>query len=260
MLPTSLDTSFILQNFYSYFSQLMFEKQRALAGALPEIDKPQDKEKDTNDVSLAKHISKELATLLEEQALLVLKEGGEFSALYYRQAQYIMAALGDEIFLNFSWPGQEIWDTTLIEMQVFGTQIAGTKFFEDLDDFLATRDPLKVDIGALYYFALALGFRGKYRGVDDHGIIKSYKDQLFLFVLRRSPQLFSGKRKLFPEAYAYEADQGKLLRLPNPRQWYLFLGLFLGILSVFGSVSWYILSWDFSALLSSIISGGGGPY
>ncbi len=215
MLPTTLDTSFTLQNFFSFFSQIMFEKERALADALPSESEDENVGTEGKVERLARYISGQLSALLEEQALVVLREGGEFSALYFRQAQYIMAALGDEIFLNFSWEGQSVWDTTLIEMQVFGTQIAGTKFFADLDEFLATRDPLKIDIGALYYFALSLGFRGKYRGIEDHGAIKAYKEQLFLFILRRKPQLLQGKESSFLKPTPIPMTKVKFLSYPT---------------------------------------------
>lgn len=253
MLPTDLQQSLCLEKFFSFYTQIVREKERAIAGILPqEIKSNQEGEDET--VTLVRFISQQLSSILEEQALTAIHEGGPFFTAYYEQAQYIMAALADEIFLNLDWKGENIWDQYLIETNLFGTQIAGTKIFEDLDAFLSKRDPLCIDIGAIYYFALALGFQGKYRGINDHGALQNYKNKLFLFIMRRPPELYQGKLFLFPEVYTSIQDSSLAQKLPNPRLWFsLYAGLIISM-GIVGSFVWYYATANVSHIIHNILS------
>lgn len=238
MLPSPLKNSFILKNFNQFFSEVSSQKILAISGISVSASQTEQEYQDILS-SFVGSISKNIVTLLESQELTASHEGGDFLMAYYREALYIMAALADEIFLNFDWIGQNTWDMYLIEQKIFKTQIAGDKFFENLDAYLLNRDPLKIDLGALYYFALALGFQGKYRGIDDKGVLKNYMKSLFLFVVRKEPAFQDPNYLLFPEAYGYTQEEGLIHNLPNPRIWYnAFMALIFGF-GVIGSIVWY---------------------
>ena len=250
MLPSDLKNSFIIKNFILFFNQLIIEKKQA---AEPPSTSFQEETEQKSLYAFVGGISRDLALFLESQEFGVAHEGGEFLSAYYHEALYIMVALADEIFLNFKWVGQNIWDMYLIEQRIFKTQIAGEKFFENLDYYLLTRDPLKVDLGALYYFALALGFQGKYRGMNDNGMLQSYMHQLFLYVMRKEPDFQKSTYLLFPEAYEYTQTQGEIVQLSNPRAWYgAFLGLIFGM-GLVGSGLWYWETWDLNRLTVQIL-------
>ncbi len=253
MLTTNLKNSFILNNFTQFFEQVVCNKTLALSGLSVSVTQS-DKNQQEVLYDFVASLSKNISSLLEAQEFTVSHEGGDFLMAYYQEALYIMAALADEIFLSLNWVGQNVWDMYLIEQNIFKTQIAGDKFFENLNNYLLDRDPLKIDLGALYYFALALGFRGKYRGIDDKGAIKNYMDELFLFVVRKEPDFQAPDYLLFPEAYGYTQEQGIVHNLPNPRVWYgAFMGMVFGM-GLIASVLWYVDTSDIRKITTQILN------
>jgi type VI secretion system protein ImpK len=175
-------------------------------------------------------IRRRLVSLLERQEAYASSYGGIYGAEFYKKAQYVMAALADEIFLDLEWEERGFWLSNLMESEIFGTHFAGQEFFRRLDLLLAERDPVYRGLGEVYLMALSLGFRGKYR-VGDHGAIldrdrlklESYRRQLFHFVFRREPGLDDEARHLFPEAYPDKRREETKRRLHSPRAWIILL-------------------------------------
>ena len=187
----------------------------------------------------AEEIIRVFQNLLEEQAIEVNYEGGSFAAACYKEAQYIMAALVDEIFLGLPWAGRRYWETHLLEERIFGTHVAGENFFNNLEHFLKERDPLKRELGLLYLTALGLGFRGKYRGFDDQGAISYYREQVFMFVYHKRPTLFDEQQLLFPACTLSTLEGGMEQETTDLRTWSL---VFLGVLGTYLLLSfgiWY---------------------
>jgi type VI secretion system protein ImpK len=166
-----------------------------------------------------------LLSLLEAQAERASRSGGAFGFEVYREAQYVMAALADEFFLNHNWQGKASWP--LLETRLFRSSGAGEIFFKKLDLLLLQRDPVYVDLAAVYFFALSLGFQGKYRGSDPTNAIDRYRRQLFAMIFRSNPELLQGNRRLFRQNYAHTLVEGKSNRLPHPRTWFLVLAAIL---------------------------------
>ena len=166
-------------------------------------------------------IWQKLLSLLEAQAERASRSGGAFGFEVYREAQYVMAALADEFFLNENWRGKQTWP--LLENRLFRSTAAGEVFFKKLDLLLLQRDPVYVDLAAVYFFTLSLGFQGKYRGNDPQNQIDHYKRQLFAMIFRMNPELLQGNRHLFRQTYAHTLAEGKAGKLPHPRTWWLVL-------------------------------------
>jgi len=165
-----------------------------------------------------------LLSLFERQEAHAWRYGGTYGAEFYKEAQYVMVALADEIFLNTEWEGRRFWVSNLLETKIFRTHAAGELFFQKLDRLLADRDPVYRDLGAVYLMALSLGFRGKHRGGrDDNERLLGYRRQLFSFVFRREPDLADETRRLFPETYYHTLRDETKRRLPNPRAWVILL-------------------------------------
>lgn len=195
-----------------------------------------------------------LITLLERQALTAQGHGGDLAATIYSQAQYLMAALADEILLNLEWAGRETWKTQLLEAHLFKTHSAGEVIFERLDEMLASPDPIYLEIARLYLTALALGFQGQFRD-SEHGDLKlaSYRQRLLLFIHHQEATLLRGEESLFPDAYTSTLDHGISRELPYLRRWVLFSLVLLG-LWVFASVGvWWELTGDLRPILERII-------
>ena len=174
-------------------------------------------------------IWKQLVSLLENNAT---SYGGVYGA-QYRETQYVMAALADEIFLTIDgWEGHNFWLSNLLESRIFNTHIAGELFFRRLDHLLIERDPVDRPLGAVYLMALSLGFRGKYlarKGLTnamlerDRLELASYRRQLFRWVFRCEPELDEEAHRLFPKAYDDEIRVETKRRLASPRAWIILL-------------------------------------
>lgn len=194
----------------------------------------------------------ELVNLLERQALAARAGGGDLAGELYRQAQFVMAALADEVFLNLDWPGREEWRSNLLEAKFFGSHRAGDLFFARLDDLLARRGAVYTDLAHIYLLALALGFEGKYRGEPGaEAALTAYRQRLFRFVFHRDPQL--AEETIVPQAYAVTLEEGSGRRLPYLKPWVLFG---VAVVVVWVAVSfplWWYLTADVDEILRRIL-------
>lgn len=84
--------------------------------------------------------------------------GMGFTAADIEDTRYAIAAFLDEMVQFSSWSGKQQWAVRPLQVELFGEQLAGIKFFERLREVGGrTRDVLEV-----YYLCLTLGFRGQY--------------------------------------------------------------------------------------------------
>jgi type VI secretion system protein ImpK len=225
MQHEKLMKSLIIKDFRSFYEEIVRLKAKALTGDLLSNGKGDDaSDADVNPSTLCKNIQGHLLAFLKDHRDYIEKQGGEFALKYYQEAQYIMVALADEVFLTLDWIGREEWKNGLLEAQLFHTQIAGEKFFENLDAFLKVRESANSDIGVLYLCALGLGFKGRYQDTDDKGALKQYREQLQARVMEGASFAVKNARTLFPEAYLYTLDTREGLTLPTSRQWVMILG------------------------------------
>jgi len=194
-----------------------------------------------------------LLSLLEQQTHEARRYGGEYGVRYYKDAQYVMAALGDEIFLHLKWEGQESWKLNLLEFRLFGTHTAGDLFFQKLDTLLKERDPSMVEVAAVYLLSLSLGFRGKYRDIDDEGQLDYYRNQLFTFIFKKNPDIDSESKRLFAESYDYTLAKGKGERLPYIRHWIGLIVLLIILYLIVSHVIWVELSGNLMQVVEQIL-------
>lgn len=191
-------------------------------------------------------IHADLSRMLSEQVPESRKYGGEYGVTYYREAQYIMAALADEIFLSIDWSGRERWRSDLLEMKFFGSYTAGDTIFEKVERLLKGRDPADKELAAIYLMAFSLGFRGRYQAMDDGGRIDLHRKQLFHFIANRNPNLHrAGERLLAPAAYEATLTGAEERSLPHPRRW---LWVILLVVVIFLIVSHLIWNYQISDL------------
>ena len=216
--------SLLLSQFSEFYQELARQKAVALAAgrgsSAPGIDdSPND---DDQHIAQNQDIWQRLCSLLETQDQRAARSGGAFGIEVYRDAQYVMAALADEIFLNEVWPGQQNWP--LLETRFFQTFSAGETFFKKLDLLLRQRDPVYADLAAVYLAALSLGFQGKYRGLQadySRQTLDKYRRQLFAMVYRRNPELLGKERNLFAQSYSHTITESSPVKLPRARNWAL---------------------------------------
>ncbi|MBI1954667.1 MAG: DotU family type IV/VI secretion system protein, partial [Proteobacteria bacterium] len=202
----------------------------------------------------ASSIQRKLRLILEEQAMRSLKQVGDFAANHYKEAQYIMVALADEIFINLDWFGKEQWENTLLETQLYHTQIAGEQVFKRLESLLEANDPVRSDVAIIYLMTLGLGFRGKYRGLDDQQKISWYRHQLFQMIERRPSNLFNpGRPYLIKTCYDYTLKEPVGRGLPNIRKWIYVFASVLGLYCFISYIAWYKLIREMGEVVQYIL-------
>ncbi len=274
---TGDDVSFIIRYFEDFSREIIRYKEEVLGEHLPPSNLDQDKKtaginaeelsnvaKDKKSepspppakASLPEEILEGLRNLLKRQAIDAARFGGEFAAKYYNEAEFIMVALADEVFLHNDWKGKGYWQNNILESQIYDSHSAGETFFEKLEEFLKVRDPSRADIAMVYLLALGLGFKGKYRDNDPKDRLAYYRRELFIFVYHRDPTLFQLATQLIPKAYQYTIETGKIFYLYDFRPiMTLFSGLLLFMLLVSYGV-WYSTTHEVSVLVNQILSSG----
>ena len=247
------DETILPQQFYDFYTELLRQKEFIRSeegGSLQEVDQESD---DLQAEELkSSRVQKELISLLEQQAIDSGSRGGEYGVAYYREGQYIMAALADEIFLNMDWEGREEWKANLIETKLFNSHAAGEIFYEKLDNLLKEKDSAFIGVAALFLLALALGFRGKYRDKDDGGLLDQYRHKLYVFIFNRNPDLLESS-KLFPEAYAHTLYEGSGKQFPGLKIWLGLNIIILIILLVISNETWTRYTNEMMALVKKFI-------
>jgi type VI secretion system protein ImpK len=259
MALVQTENSLLLQHFRRFYSEVLHLKLRlershaapaAGSSAVVGIAAPA-----ATTTALAAHANDawcSLVRLLEVQSAESGRVGGAFTYEVYREAQYVMAALADEIFLNANWPGRENWP--LLEHKLFHSHASGEIFFQRIDQLLQDRSRSHSDLAMIYFQAIALGFRGKYRDHDERGELEQYRRRLFMQIYHRAPQDLVHDRTLFPQSYMPTLDEGDGRKLPNPRTWlWALAGVGVLWLAVSG-VLWHHLTADVYTLIHSIQS------
>lgn len=206
---------FLIDAFQQFYGEVIRLKGR-LSGGTWSVEEVAER---TNDITPS-GVWRKLLSILERQALEAGREGGDFGVELYRKAQYAMAALADETFLNLNWVGREAWRQHLLESRLFGSHRAGDELFEKIDELLRDRDSLHLELARVYLMVLALGFQGKYRGkpgADED--VASYRRRLFRFIFSRDPEAVRGNDNLVPQAYAETLDVPRAVQLPYLKPW-----------------------------------------
>jgi type VI secretion system protein ImpK len=179
-----------------------------------------------NQTKLARLVWQNLISLFRRNAVQIMRAAGNPTDNYF-EAQYIMAAFADEIFIHLEWEGRRAWTSNLLETALFQSHVAGETFFDKLDHLLRERDPAKKSLAAVYFAALSLGFRGKYHGLNDHGKLRRYRQELFSFVFRQPPDLMNEAKVAFPDSYVKNLRKEERKKLTNPRVWLVVFALVL---------------------------------
>ena len=226
------DDSFLLAQFREFYREVIRLKQTVQGGTwhAPPAPALEGTARAGEATPVGARIWQRLVSILEAQALTAGRSTGAYGAELYREAQYVMAALADEVFLNTEWEGREAWRSNLVEARLFGSHKAGDELFQRLETLLTRRDPVWAEVAKVYLMALALGFRGRFRGLDDGGQVDAYRRQLFTFVFQRKPDLQTSTRPLFEQAYGHTLTEGRGQRLPTARPWAIVL---VAVIAVF---------------------------
>jgi type VI secretion system protein ImpK len=249
MSRTEESVSLLLMQFRDFYTELINLKRLIRSGtpfaAMGAPDKsPGDR--------AATAVAERLAAVMEHQAMLAGRRGSDYTG-FYLQAEYVMAALADEILLHrIEWIGKDAWNNHLVEYRLFRTRVAGEEFFIRLDRLLQTPDPMYKDLATVYLLAIMLGFRGKYWGQDDRGKIDYYRRQLFTFIFHGQPELKKETKKLFPEAYLHTVEEGAGRKVPQVKIWYFLLAVLMVIYFFISRSIWINSTTELEGITSRI--------
>lgn len=234
---TARSDTFLLTQFRDFYREVLRLRHLAEGGTL-RFHVRSGSDEAPSAASMVNKIWQELAIKIEQQNAVAQRGGaGNFSASTYREALYVMAAIADETFVYLDWDGRDLWREKLLESYHFGTHVAGDEIFAKIDSLLDTREQASVELAAVYFSALSLGFQGKHRGNEEAHFLKEYRDRLYAYIFRRDPQLTADDRLIFPESYEQTITRGMGKRLSNPRQWWL---LSAAVVAVFLLVSYFL--------------------
>lgn len=184
------------------------------------------REPSTEQTKLTLLVWQNLIALFRRNAVQVLRAAGKPTDNYF-EAQYVMAAFADDVFIHLDWEGRRAWMSNLLESTLFQSHVAGEVFFEKLDRLLRDRDPADKSLATVYLTALSLGFRGMYHGLNDHGKLRNYRQELFNFIFRQPADLINDAKVAFPDSYVQNLRKEKRKKLLNPRVWLAVLGFVL---------------------------------
>lgn len=76
-------------------------------------------------------------------------------------SKFAFAALVDEVVLATQPSIRALWEINPLQLELFGEQLAGERFFEYLEKLREQRNP-KVQVLEVFHMCLLLGFQGKY--------------------------------------------------------------------------------------------------
>lgn len=76
-------------------------------------------------------------------------------------AKFGLAAFVDETVLTNNFPLRQEWEKNPLQLEYFGEQLAGEKFFDKLEAML-NQIEITQDAVEVYYVCMLLGFKGKY--------------------------------------------------------------------------------------------------
>jgi type IV / VI secretion system protein, DotU family len=76
-------------------------------------------------------------------------------------SKFALAAFVDETVLTNNFPLKNEWEKNPLQLEYFGEQLAGNKFFDKLEAMLKQIETT-VDAVEVYYMCMLLGFKGRY--------------------------------------------------------------------------------------------------
>lgn len=113
---------------------------------------------------------KEFFETFERSAII-----GGFSKAEIELSKYALVALLDELVTYYYPHANHHWPARSLQLYYYQTNIAGYRFFENLNELLMDKSKNRYVL-EVYYFCLQLQFKGRYQGHDDS--IREYQQQL----------------------------------------------------------------------------------
>lgn len=169
----------------------------------------------------------------------------QFSAEDIQDAKYAYCALIDETIVTQQderfFDLQNSWMISPLQLSLFGSQLAGYRFFEYLEE-IRHKDKQRLAVLEVYHYCLLLGFHGKYR-------IESI-EHLNSLIARNGDQIdyLKGKKVAFSPFSAIPDQIRHIIHRELPFFWILIFLLLFAVISFV--VFKYALSTEQAAVFS----------
>jgi len=99
----------------------------------------------------------------------------KFNHKIVQVSKFALAAFFDEMILTADFPLKIEWEKNPLQLELFGEQLAGNKFFEKLESMLkqieVTQDAVEV-----YYYCMLLGFKGRYAIYEHEKLLATMQE------------------------------------------------------------------------------------
>jgi type VI secretion system protein ImpK len=93
-----------------------------------------------------------------------------FNHKIIRVSKFALASFIDEVVLTNNFPLKEEWEKYALQLEYFGEQLAGNKFFEKLEAMLK-QIKMTGDAVEIYYVCMLLGFKGRYAVYEQEKLV-----------------------------------------------------------------------------------------
>jgi type IV/VI secretion system ImpK/VasF family protein len=170
-------------------------------------------------------VAADLEEIFEEQRRAV-RSDPRLDALY-EKARYPLVVVADEILLHSGWDHSVDWEQRIFEEKYFKTNIGGDQFFSIAKEL----GPDDVELAAILFTGLALGFRGKYRERPEKAV--EVKKRVYRIL---SEYLADVGEKITPEAYHVTAVPARKLSPAVTLARVAIVGA--GILVLYWAITW----------------------
>jgi type VI secretion system protein ImpK len=158
----------------------------------------------------------------------------------FEEAQYVMVAMADEIFLHLSWSGRDAWAARPLEAErPQGSHVAGERIFQRIEDFISGRASASGELLSVYIAALCLGFRGRYRFNLRSTEPEHYRRELVKHLCRVDPAMLVPSPEICPEAHEHTRDKEPRQGLRSMREGVLPLLATAVAMMFVGHIFWY---------------------
>ncbi|MFN8720040.1 MAG: DotU family type IV/VI secretion system protein [Rhodospirillales bacterium] len=195
-----------------------------------------------------------LEEILRSQWELARRRSSDRELAMLREAQYVMSALADDLFLHdVEWKGRAAWSADLLEGRMFGTRVAGEKLFENATRIAQARDRSETGLAPVYLLALGLGFKGRYRRPDGHGPLEAHARALSEVAPGRPADPALGGRPLVPGAVSNVVAGIGQRRTWSFVAWPAVAGGIAAAFVVVSSIVWFNMTGDLSAAADAVI-------
>jgi type VI secretion system protein ImpK len=99
----------------------------------------------------------------------------KFNHKIVQVSKFALAAFVDETVLTNNFPLKNEWEKNPLQLEYFGEQLAGNKFFDKLEAMLKQIEVTQ-DAVEIYYFCMLLGFKGRYAVYEQDRLLATMQE------------------------------------------------------------------------------------